>query len=145
MYEEVPREVIETDYYAVENIKQYYKEIIPEKKIEMVPVESKIKKVQYVPVERYHMAITAGRLCIILRERAGRLSRGRAGSYCSSRVLMFGLMQNIGKLTQNLSTSIQPSTKITQSDMSKMGTKGTFQQLLHTARNSSLTGLTNHT
>lgn len=36
--EEVPREVVTTDYYAVENIKQYYKEIIPEKKIEMVPV-----------------------------------------------------------------------------------------------------------
>ena len=51
--EEVPREVIKTDYYAVENIKQYYKEIIPERKIEMVPIERKVKRVEYVPVERY--------------------------------------------------------------------------------------------
>lgn len=52
MVEEVPREVVATDYYAVENIKQYYKEIIPEKKIEMVPVERKVKKIEYIPVEK---------------------------------------------------------------------------------------------
>ena len=51
--EEVPREVITTDYYAVESIKQYYKEIIPEKKIEMMPIERKVRRVEYVPVERY--------------------------------------------------------------------------------------------
>ena len=50
VYENVPREVVETDYYAVETIQQYFKEIIPEKKVEMVPVEKKVRKVEYVPV-----------------------------------------------------------------------------------------------
>jgi hypothetical protein len=34
----VPREVIKQDYYAVEKRIQYFKEIVPEKKIEMVAV-----------------------------------------------------------------------------------------------------------
>lgn len=43
--EEIPMEVTVVDYLAVENIRQYQKEIIPEKTIEMVPVEKKIKRV----------------------------------------------------------------------------------------------------
>ncbi|CAM6003338.1 unnamed protein product [Sphagnum balticum] len=50
--EMVPREVIKQDYYAVEKRIQYYKEVIPEKKIEMVPVERKVKRYEYVPVEK---------------------------------------------------------------------------------------------
>lgn len=45
--------MVKQDYYAVEKRIQYYKEIIPEKKIEMVPVERKIKRYEYVPVEKY--------------------------------------------------------------------------------------------
>lgn len=52
MIETVPREVIKQDFYALEHRVQYYKEIVPEKKIEMVPVERKIKRYEYVPVER---------------------------------------------------------------------------------------------
>jgi hypothetical protein len=48
----VPREVIKQEYMAVEKITQYYKEIVPEKKIEVVPVERKVKRVEYVPVEK---------------------------------------------------------------------------------------------
>jgi hypothetical protein len=36
--ETVPREVITQDFYAVEKRIQYYKEVVPERKIEMVPV-----------------------------------------------------------------------------------------------------------
>lgn len=36
--ETIPREVIKTDYYAVEKRVEYHKEVIPEKRIEMVPV-----------------------------------------------------------------------------------------------------------
>jgi len=50
--ETVPREVVKQDFYAVEHRVQYYKEIVPEKKIEMVPVERKVKRYEYVPVER---------------------------------------------------------------------------------------------
>lgn len=66
--EEIPREVVMTDYYAVENIKQYYKEVIPEKKIEMVPVEKKVKRVEYVPVEKFFPS-NADRLSTILKTR----------------------------------------------------------------------------
>jgi hypothetical protein len=48
----VPREVIKQEYMAAEKITQYYKEIVPEKKIEVVPVERKVKRVEYVPVEK---------------------------------------------------------------------------------------------
>ena len=50
--ETVPREVMKTQYYAVEKRVEYKKEIIPEKKIEMVPVQKKIKRYEYVPVEK---------------------------------------------------------------------------------------------
>ena len=42
MIETVPREVVKQDFYAVEHRVQYYKEIVPEKKIEMVPVEGRL-------------------------------------------------------------------------------------------------------
>ena len=48
--ETIPREVIKTDYYAVEKRVEYHKEVIPEKRIEMVPVEKKVKRYEYVPV-----------------------------------------------------------------------------------------------
>jgi hypothetical protein len=44
--------VVKQDYYAVEKITQYYKEFIPEKRVEMVPVEKKVKRIEYVPIER---------------------------------------------------------------------------------------------
>lgn len=50
--ETIPREVTKTDYYAVEKRVEYHKEIIPEKRIEMVPVQKKIKRYEYVPVEK---------------------------------------------------------------------------------------------
>lgn len=48
--ETIPREVIKQDYYAVEKRVQYFKEIIPEKRIEMTQVERKVKRYEYVPV-----------------------------------------------------------------------------------------------
>lgn len=42
--ETIPHEVTKTEYYAVEKRVEYHKEIIPEKKIEMVQVERKVKK-----------------------------------------------------------------------------------------------------
>ena len=43
---------MKTDYMAVEKITQFVKEIIPEKKIEMVPVEKKMKRIEYVPIQK---------------------------------------------------------------------------------------------
>lgn len=78
MVEEIPREVVMTDYYAVENIKQYYKEVIPEKKIEMVPVEKKVKRVEYVPVEKFFPS-NADRLSTILKTRTRISPKVRVG------------------------------------------------------------------
>jgi hypothetical protein len=50
--ETVPREVVMQDYYAVEKRVQYYKEIVPERRIEMERVEKKVKRYEYVPVEK---------------------------------------------------------------------------------------------
>jgi hypothetical protein len=44
--------VVKTEYYSVEHRVEYHKEIIPEKRIEMVPVEKKVKRYEYVPVEK---------------------------------------------------------------------------------------------
>ena len=52
--EEVPREVTVTDYYAVEYLRQYIPQYIPEKQIEYVAKERKVKKYEYIPVERYN-------------------------------------------------------------------------------------------
>ncbi len=51
--ESIPHEVTKTEYYAIEKRVEYHKEIIPEKRIEMVQVQRKIKKYEYVPVEKY--------------------------------------------------------------------------------------------
>jgi hypothetical protein len=48
----VPREVVSTDYYAVEHIRSYIPQVIPEKYVEYVPVEHKNIKYEYIPVER---------------------------------------------------------------------------------------------
>lgn len=50
--EMVPKEVTKIDYYAVEHIKQYIKEVIPEVKIETVKVPKTIKNIEHIPVER---------------------------------------------------------------------------------------------
>lgn len=50
--ETIPKEVVKTEYYSVEHRVEYHKEVIPEKKIEMVPVEKKVKRYEYIPVEK---------------------------------------------------------------------------------------------
>ncbi len=49
----MPRQRIETDYYAVEHLRYYEKQVIPEKSIEYVPVVRTFKRTEFVPVERY--------------------------------------------------------------------------------------------
>lgn len=83
--EEVPREVVTTDFYAVESIKQYYKEVVPEKKIEMVPVERKVRKIEYVPVEKYYN-FYAGRSSTTRRARPNSTPRAKAASSSTNRV-----------------------------------------------------------
>ena len=41
-----------TDYYAVEHIKQYIPQVVPQTTIDYVPVERKQLKYEYIPVER---------------------------------------------------------------------------------------------
>lgn len=41
----VPKEVIKTDYYAVEHLKHYVKQTVPEIKIETIKVPKIIKNV----------------------------------------------------------------------------------------------------
>lgn len=74
--ETVPREVVKQDFYAVEKRIQYYKEVVPEKKIEMVPVERKVKRYEYIPVEKYAWP-HAGKSFIILKTSISRLLRGK--------------------------------------------------------------------
>ena len=62
--EEVPREVTVTDYYAVEYLRQYIPQYVPEKQIEYVARERKVKKYEYIPVERY-LSYYLGKLSII--------------------------------------------------------------------------------
>jgi len=50
--ETVPREVTKVDYYAIEHIKQYIPEVIPETTIETVPVERVVQRTEYIPVEK---------------------------------------------------------------------------------------------
>ena len=51
--ETIPREVTVTDYYAVEYLRQYIPQYVPEKKIEYVQVPKKQVRYEYIPVERY--------------------------------------------------------------------------------------------
>jgi hypothetical protein len=48
----VPREVVSTDYYAIEHIRSYIPQYIPERQVEYVPKERKNIKYEYIPVER---------------------------------------------------------------------------------------------
>lgn len=50
--ETVPREVTKVDYYAIEHIKKYIPEVIPETTIETVPVERIVQRTEYIPVEK---------------------------------------------------------------------------------------------
>lgn len=51
-FETVPREVARTDYYAIEYLKQYIPQVVPETTVEMVPVERVVTRTEYIPVER---------------------------------------------------------------------------------------------
>ena len=51
--ETIPREVTVTDYYAVEYLRQYIPQYVPEKRIEDVQVPKKQVRYEYIPVERY--------------------------------------------------------------------------------------------
>jgi len=51
--ETIPKEVTVTDYYAVEYLRQYIPQYVPEKKIEYVQVPKKQIRYEYIPVERY--------------------------------------------------------------------------------------------
>ena len=50
--ETIPKEVTVTDYYAVEYLRQYIPQYVPEKKIEYVQVPKKQVRYEYIPVER---------------------------------------------------------------------------------------------
>lgn len=50
--ETIPREVVTVDYQAIEHIKQYVPQIIPERTVETYPVERIIQRTEYIPVER---------------------------------------------------------------------------------------------
>jgi len=51
--ETVPREVTKVDYYAIEYLRQYIPQVIPETTVETVPVERVVQRTEYIPVERY--------------------------------------------------------------------------------------------
>ena len=51
--ENIPKEVTVTDYYAVEYLRQYIPQYVPEKRIEYVQVPKKQVRYEYIPVERY--------------------------------------------------------------------------------------------
>lgn len=76
--------MVKQDYYAVEKRIQYYKEIVPEKKIEMVPVERKVKRYEYVPVEKY-LSPHTDKSSTTLRMSTLRLRRDRAEWYWAVR------------------------------------------------------------
>ena len=50
--ETVPREVTKVDYYAIEYLRQYIPQVIPETTVETVPVERIVQRTEYIPVER---------------------------------------------------------------------------------------------
>lgn len=51
----VPRVITKHDYYAVEYIKEYVAEQIPEKSVRMVERKVPYKRIEYVPVTRYSL------------------------------------------------------------------------------------------
>jgi len=50
--ETVPRTVVSTDYYAIEHVRQYVPNIIPEAIVETTPVERIVQRTEYIPVEK---------------------------------------------------------------------------------------------
>jgi hypothetical protein len=56
--ETIPREVVTVDYQAIEHIKQYVPQIIPERSVETYPVERIVQRTEYIPVERYTHSLT---------------------------------------------------------------------------------------
>jgi hypothetical protein len=52
--ETVPREVLATEYYAIEHIKNYVPQVTAEAIVETTPVERIIQRTEYIPYERYH-------------------------------------------------------------------------------------------
>lgn len=58
--ETIPKEVTVTDYYAVEYLRQYIPQYVPEKRIEYVQVPKKQVRYEYIPVERY-LSIYSGK------------------------------------------------------------------------------------
>jgi hypothetical protein len=51
--ETIPRRVDTTDYYAIETVRQYVPEVIPEITVETMPVERSVFRTEYIPIERY--------------------------------------------------------------------------------------------
>lgn len=49
----IPREVTKKDYYAIEHLRQYVPEYIPEVTTQMVQRPVPFKRIEYVPVTRY--------------------------------------------------------------------------------------------
>lgn len=49
----VPKEVTRIDYYAVEHIRHYVKQIVPEVRVETRQVSKVIKNIETIPVEKY--------------------------------------------------------------------------------------------
>jgi hypothetical protein len=62
--ETIPKEVTVTDYYAVEYLRQYIPQYVPEKRIEYVQVPKKQVRYEYIPVERY-LKVYSDKLCTI--------------------------------------------------------------------------------
>jgi hypothetical protein len=97
--ETVPREVVMQDYYAVEKRVQYFKEIVPERRIEMEKVEKKVKRYEYVPVEKYNIT-HAGRLFTIPPMSIWKLPRGRAEWCCITKGLKSNPMPSLDPLLE---------------------------------------------
>lgn len=50
--ETIPREVIDTNYYAIEHVRNYVPEVMAEAIVETTPVERIVQRTEYIPVER---------------------------------------------------------------------------------------------
>lgn len=90
--------MVKTDYYAVEHITNYIKEVIPEVKIETVRVPKKITKIEVEPVERYFLWDIGKSYTILHILPICRRSRLRPGDSWRNRGLLFVLMLSIGQL-----------------------------------------------
>jgi hypothetical protein len=50
--ETVPREVLATEYYAIEHVRNYVPQVTAEAIVETTPVERIIQRTEYIPYER---------------------------------------------------------------------------------------------